>query len=59
MTSLIAGSVACIILLALVAYLLIRAFRIEGERFGGNLYYAPKLKDSCAVIGLQVKFRFR
>lgn len=32
--------------------------QIEGERFGGNLYYAPKLKDSCAVIGLQVKFRF-
>lgn len=42
MTSLIAGSVACIILLALVAYLLIRAFRISHVRD-----FEPEPAEAC------------
>jgi len=25
---------------------------------GANLYFAPKIKDGAAVLGLQVKLRF-
>lgn len=32
--------------------------QIEYERIGFNVYYAPQYRDSCAVLGLQVKGRF-
>lgn len=30
----------------------------EHDRFGANLFLAPKVKDSQAVLGLQIKYKF-
>jgi hypothetical protein len=32
---------------------------IEGQKFGGNVSYFPKSRDTGAALGFQVKFRWR
>lgn len=36
----------------------IPVLQVEGRTLGANLFYAPRVRDSVAVLGLQAKLRF-